>query len=151
MISEITLKYLSAQKRLDALALKKAGRNSAAIYLMGYALELALKRKITQTLNFSGGSPEWPAEFSTYLMQIQAFNSIATGVQLSSIRQIKNHKLELLLSYSGAESRVKASYVDEWLIVKDWNPEDRYVLSRYTKIKVAEFIRAAQLILGEII
>ena len=47
-----TMDYLIAQRSRDALALNKVNRNSAAIYLMGYALELALKRKICNTWNY---------------------------------------------------------------------------------------------------
>lgn len=39
MITQATLKYLASQKQKDAIVLLRQGRNSASVYLMGYALE----------------------------------------------------------------------------------------------------------------
>jgi len=59
------LKYLSAQKVKDAQVLFRHGRNNGAIYLMGYALEFSLKRKIIQTFGFAQGFPEKRSELAT--------------------------------------------------------------------------------------
>ena len=151
MIDAWSLNFLSGQKRLDAIALKRAGRMSAAIYLMGYALEFALKHKIAHTLAFASGFPESRSELNFYAPQIQTFNTISTGIPLTNIGQIKNHKLDLLLSYSGAESRIKSSYLNEWMIVREWNPENRYIIKRYSKDKVNEFLKAGEVIVNEIV
>jgi hypothetical protein len=48
-----TLKYLAAQKQNDAQVLFRHQRNAGAIYRMGYAIELSLKRKLSHTLGFN--------------------------------------------------------------------------------------------------
>lgn len=45
MIDAKTLQKLSAQRVIDSMVLLKGKRYSAAIYLMGYAIEIGLKRK----------------------------------------------------------------------------------------------------------
>ncbi len=150
MININTFKYLSNQKKRDAATLLSNQRNSRAIYLMGYALEFALKRKVSQTLGFHQGFPEKSIEFSIYFTQINGFNSLSTGIELTNLHQIKNHNLSQLLIYSGAEIRIKASYNTEWLVVKDWDPEDRYKVKKYSKRKAKTFVRSANKILAQI-
>jgi|SRR5271156_1446865 len=151
MVLPKTLKYLSIQKQKDAHALLQKRRNNAAIYLMGYALELALKRKITQTLGFNQGFPEIKPDFDQYSIQIATFNTINSGIQLNRLKQIKSHGLSQLLTYSGAEVRIITHYYKEWLVVKDWNPENRYKIKRYSGVKAKNFIYSAKKILVEIV
>jgi len=151
MILSNTLKYLASQKLKDAETLYRHGRNSGAVYLMGYAIEFSLKRKLSHTLGFNNGFPENPTEFGLYTMQINQFHAVNTGIQLTRLRQIKTHLLGDLLTFSGAETRVVANCYPEWLIVKTWNPEDRYVRRRISRQKAAEFLRSARRILREIV
>ena len=125
MIALDTLKYLSGQKLRDARVLFHNNRNAGAVYLMGYVLELSFKRKVCQTIGFSHGFPESTADFHTYTNQIQRF-TINTGIGLTQLKQIKNHDLNMLLTFSGIESIILSSYNDDWRRVKDWNPENRY-------------------------
>ncbi len=53
MISVATLRALSAARLEDARALLAAGQNEGAIYLCGYAVELALKARICETLDWT--------------------------------------------------------------------------------------------------
>ena len=151
MLSLTTLAYLSSQKKKDAAVLFRGGRYSGAIYLMGYALELSLKRKISQTLGFVTGFPEDKNELNSYGPQMTAWNAISTGVSLTKIKEIKNHDLNLLIKYSGAESRIVASYYSNRLGVKDWNPEDRYKIRRYSKKNAKDFMNSAKKILTQIV
>ena len=150
MISIITLQYLTAQNQKDAEALYKQNRNTAAIYLMGYALELGFKRKIVHTLGFVHGFPESPIDFNLYTSQIAAFNAISTGVTLNQLRQIKNHNLNQLIIFSGAESKIKSLFLADWHVVQGWNPEDRYKIKRFKRLQVSDFIRSVKVILREI-
>ena len=150
MISLSTLRYLTTQKIKDASILFRNGRHNGAVYLMGYALEFTLKRKISLTFGFSQGFPENGTELNTYSAQINLFHRLNTGVQLSRIAQLRNHRLNDLLIYSGESARVTALYYSEWQTVSVWNPEDRYVRQRITRIRATEFMRSAKLILREI-
>jgi|GEM_PF-5891991 len=58
MISLRNLTYLATQKRKDAEVLFASGRYNGAVYLMSYALELMLKRRIAHTLSFASGFPD---------------------------------------------------------------------------------------------
>ena len=147
MITEPTLYYLSRQKIKDADVLFRHGRNNASIYLIGYALEFCLKRKISQAFGFAHGFPENRADFGIYSSQIIRLNSLNTGIQLSSIR---HHRLDDLLTYSGLRPRITAQFHTEWLTVMTWNPEHRYIRTRITRKRAQGFIRAAKIILREI-
>ena len=151
MINISTLKYLSIQRKKDAQSLLSNQRNSGAIYLMGYALEFALKRKVSLTLGFMNGFPEFKNDFNFYSSQISNFNTLKTGILLTDLKQIKNQDLDKLLNYSGLSTRITNSYYHEWLEVKDWNPEDRYKIKRYSKRKAKSFVRSANTILAQIV
>lgn len=92
----------------DVDVLLQHGRADVAEYLCGYIVELALKARICRTLNWAG-FPETRKEFENY----------------SSFR---THKLEVLLSMSGQEQRIKAEHLNEWSAVEKWDPESRYHL-----------------------
>jgi hypothetical protein len=150
MIDLRVLKYLASQKRKDAEVLFRLKRNNGAIYLMGYALEFSFKRKVCQTLGFNNGFPESSSELNLYTLQIAQFNSISSTISLTQLRQIKNHDLNQLLIYSGAQTRIINSYLNEWLLVRNWSPENRYRIQRFTNEKTTSFMKASRLILKEI-
>jgi hypothetical protein len=150
MISLVTLQYLSGQKVKDADILFRYGRNNGAIYMMGYALEFSLKRKISLTFGFAAGFPESGAELNAYSSQNNLFHTLSTGPQLIRIGHLRHHRLNDLLTYSGVRPRITALYYPEWLVMNRWNPENRYVRQRVTKVRAAEFIKSAKLILREI-
>lgn len=96
-----------ARARLeDVDVLLQHDRVDGAEYLCGYVVELALKARIRRTLNWQG-YPETRREFESY-------------------SSFKTHKLEVLLSLTGQEQRVKGEYLGDWSAVEKWDPEARY-------------------------
>ena len=83
-----------------------AKRYDGASYLCGYAVEVGLKAKICETLKWKG-FPSTNKEFANY----QSF---------------KTHSLDVLLTLSGVEEKVKKRYLVEWSVVAEWDPEARY-------------------------
>jgi hypothetical protein len=106
MISTADLKKLARARIKDAKALLKAGRYDGAIYICGYAVEVGLKLRICKTLKWAS-FPEKTAEFSSY-------------------KSFKTHDLDVLLHLSGIEARIKKTYLFEWSVVGQWDPETRY-------------------------
>jgi len=91
------------QARLqDAAVLYEASRYDGSVYLCGYAIELGLKAKICQALQWD----EYP-----------------TG---NKYQTFKTHDLDILLHLSGLENKVKLNHFFQWSIVAQWNPEARY-------------------------
>jgi HEPN domain-containing protein len=121
-----------ARARLeDAGILLASKRYDGAIYLCGYAVELALKAKICQTLNWSG-YPSTSGEFKDY----QSF---------------RTHDLDVLLHLTGREEFVKTSLFTEWSAVAQWNPNARYQTIGTTKEQDAQsMISAAKFLLEKI-
>ena len=106
MIAAKDLRTIARARLRDARVLLRARRFDGAFYLCGYAVELALKARICQTLKWTG-FPETSQDFK-------------------GLQSVKTHDLEVLLRFSGVESRVKASHLAEWSVVLDWNPDKRY-------------------------
>jgi hypothetical protein len=109
--------YLRAAKILN----RATSRNpDASAYLCGYAVEIALKARICQTLSW-GGYPETNAEFRYFL-------------HLSG-REDRIKKNPDLLT--------------DWSVARPWNPEQRYsrVGSR-TDVHAREMIEATSRLLG---
>jgi hypothetical protein len=129
--------------------LYKHNRNSGAIYLMGYALELSLKRKLSQAFGFTRGFPETGAEFNSYGPQITALHALGIGIR--RVNDIRIHNLNTLLNYSGFQLRITTTLYSEWLIVSTWTPESRYLRRRVTKQQAFDFLHAARLILQIIV
>lgn len=106
MIDRTELRRIAQERWKDAKALLKAERYDGAIYLGGYVVELALKSRICKTLKWKS-FPQTRSEF-------QSFQSF------------KTHDLDVLLSLSGAEDKIKIRYLAEWSAVTTWDPEARY-------------------------
>lgn len=100
------LKSISRARLRDAKVLLRAKRYDGAVYLCGYAVELALKARMCQTLRWAG-FPETQKEFK-------------------GLGSVKTHDLEILLRFSGIEPRIKTKYFAPWSVVLDWDPEKRY-------------------------
>ncbi len=90
----------------DVQVLWENGRFDAARYLCGYIVELALKARICRTLGWKG-FPDSRSEFE-------------------NLTSFKTHRLDVLLSLSGQEQRIKAEALREWSEVASWDPELRY-------------------------
>jgi len=79
----------------------------AAVYLSGYAIELALKARICKTL-------KWAQFPDSSIKNPQTF---------------KTHHLETLLALSGIKDKVKLAHHAEWIMITQtikWDPEIRY-------------------------
>lgn len=106
MLTIEELKEIARARLRDAEILHRAGRNDAAGYLLGYAIEIALKARMCQTLHW-GGFPETTKEFR----------------QLQGLRI---HDLRDLLRLSGRKEKVSGVYISLWAELEPWHPSDRY-------------------------
>jgi hypothetical protein len=89
MIDRDELRRIAQSRLEDAQVLLRAGRYDGAIYICGYAVEMALKARIFDTLSWSG-YPSTRSEFQNY----QTF---------------RTHDLNVLLRLSGIENRLERS------------------------------------------
>ena len=129
MISAADLKSVSRGRLKDAQVLQKAGRFDGAIYMCGYAVEIALKARACRTLKWAG-FPETNAEFA-------------------ALQSFKTHNLEVLLRLSGTERKIRSKFLAEWSIVLGWNPETRYrKMGTATKQDALDMIAAVTNIVG---
>jgi hypothetical protein len=107
----------------------RARRFDGAVYLCGYAVELALKARLCRSLRWNA-FPETPHEFR-------------------GLQSVKTHDLEILLRLSGVEDRIKTSYMAEWSTVLDWDPEKRYqAVGVSTRQQASDMITATARLLG---
>ena len=108
MIANNDLKSIANDKLLDAEVLLNGSRFDGAVYVCGYAVEVALKFRICRTLNW----PEFPS----------------TRKDFENYRSLGVHDLDVLLSFTGLESTVKGKSLYDWSVVSKWDPEKRYEL-----------------------
>lgn len=106
MLATQEVRKIASARLRDAMVLLTAKRYDGAIYLCGYAVELALKARICKTL-------KWPGYPETYK-------------EFEPLKSFRVHDLDVLLRLTGREAAVKASYFVEWSAVAAWNPEARY-------------------------
>ncbi|MHB8792555.1 MAG: HEPN domain-containing protein [Thermoleophilia bacterium] len=106
MIDKNQMKKIARARLGDAQVLLDYKRYEGAIYVCGYAVELALKVRICKTLKWTS-FPTSRNEFSNY-------------------RSFKTHNLDVLLHLCGIENRIKTELLAEWSAVAQWDPEARY-------------------------
>lgn len=106
MITKSDLRKRARAKLKDAEILLKNKRYDGAVYLSGYVMELILKARTCRNLSWAG-FPETNNEFQNY-------------------RSFKTHNLDILLSLSGIEQKIKFNHFIDWNNVNQWNPEMRY-------------------------
>ena len=99
MIEATELRRMAEARQADAIVLHRAGRYDAAMYLCGYAIELALKARICETLNWRA-FPEERGEFRNY-------------------QSLQTHNLNVLLDFTGIQGRVNSEYAEAWKDVKE--------------------------------
>jgi len=129
MIDTATLRVIANGRLDDARHLLQAGRFDGAVYLCGYAVELALKARICDTLGWPG-FPETSKEFQGY-------------------QSLKTHSLEILLSFTAQEQNIKANYSTDWWTVANWDPESRYTpLGTVPQGEAQDMINSATTLLG---
>jgi hypothetical protein len=82
-----------------------------------------LKARTCKTLNWTD-FPESNREFENY-------------------RSFRTHNLDILLSLSGLESKIKINYFLDWNVVNQWNPEMRYgPIGSVTNLQAKEMIES---------
>jgi HEPN domain-containing protein len=127
MISRTELRQIAQARLQDARALRDRGRYDGAVYVCGYAIEVALKARICQTLRWPG-FPETNKEFE--------------GKQ-----SFRTHDLNLLLHLSGVEDLIRSRYLTPWTVASRWTPEWRYqVVGSVTRTQAGDMIAAAQIL-----
>lgn len=107
MIATAELRRIADAKLADAVDLYRLGRYDSSIYLCGYAVELALKARICDTLGWAG-YPEARGEFR----DLQSF---------------RTHDLGMLIHLSGQEARIKNDFPGAWRVVSQWNSAASYL------------------------
>lgn len=129
MIDQAELLRIAQERLKDAETLLAAGRYEGAIYLGGYVVELALTCKICRTLNWKS-FPQTKKEFQAY----QSF---------------KTHDLDVLLSLSGVEEKIRTGHFAEWSAVATWAPEARYnPIGSANKADTELLVESARKLLG---
>lgn len=142
MIKKKYLKLLISEKLTDSEILLKNDRYTTSVYIAGYSVELALKLKICRMFKFKDGFPEDRQEFMTYQNSVGSMERLE-GV-ISQISHIRNHDLNKLLKYSGAEMRVKENKFEDWMTLNTWYPELRYKINEVSKSEAEKFFRATR-------
>jgi len=125
MIARSDLRKIARARLRDAEVLLDKRRYDGAIYLCGYSVEVALKARICRALRWTE-FPETAREFDGY-------------------KSLRTHRLDVLLHFSGEETRIKTRLMPEWSIVATWEPEVRY--RRVGKAKAgdaADMVQAAR-------
>ena len=89
MLTIAELRSISASRIDEAQALLDAGHYDGVVYLCGYAVELALKARICETLSWAG----YPY----------------TNREFRELQSFRTHNLRLLLRLSGQDSRIKGA------------------------------------------
>jgi len=129
MLAITDLEKIATARIKDAEVLLNARRYDGAIYLCGYAVEIALKARICKTLGWSV-YPSTKREFENY----QSF---------------KTHNLDVLLRLSGIEQKIKVKLFAEWSAVAAWDPEIRYKpIGSATKEETNFMIDSSKKLLG---
>jgi hypothetical protein len=125
------LRKLARARLKDAEVLFESKRYDGVVYVVGYAVEYALKARIARTL----GWKDFPS----------------TGGEFEDLRSLRVHKLPVLLKLSGREQTVKAKHSDDWNAVAAWDPEARYRPIGGASRRDAELMVAAvKVILGDL-
>ena len=149
MISKQNIRELINQKLKDSDALISKRRYGTAFYISGYALELALKLKICKIFKFTQGFPENKIEFQYYQNTVKQNQLLSKTIK--NIQDIRNHDLNKLLFYSGAEYKVRLNLIIEWAAVVDWNPEMRYKIIKIKKQATVYKLNALKSIIKKIL
>jgi len=127
VIAVSELRRVARDRLDDAAVLLGSARYDGAAYLVGYAVEIALKGRISKSLKWLD-FPETTKEFEGY-------------------STFRTHKLPILLRLSGREEVIKTKYFAEWSAVSAWDPETRYRPSGSVGQRDAELMIASARVL----
>jgi hypothetical protein len=106
MIARSDMRRIAQARLQDARALRDRGRYDGAVYLCGYAIEIALKTRVCLTLRWLG----FPS----------------TAREFEGKQSFRTHDLGILLELSGIETMMRSRYLTQWSAVASWVPELRY-------------------------
>ncbi len=164
MATKTELRTLARARLKEAQILFEAKRYDAATYLCGYAVELALKARICQTLGYTH-FPETNKAFLQMTCEIAEKSLKSKRFQkLYSInpndfcalyeryfqnpRFLKVHDLLTLLKFSGVREKIKNHFSLEWSIVEKWNPEIRYKpIGSHTRQTTQDMLTSTQVLM----
>lgn len=149
MISTNVLRELINQKLKDTNILIAGKSYSSAIYMAGYALELALKLKVCKILKLKQGFPGNKTEFVFY-QNSQKSQPLLAGT-IMQIKDVRNHNLNKLLFYSGLEYQIRLNYLNEWNLVIGWHSEMRYKVQKVLKKEAINNINAVKILVANIL
>ena len=125
------LKRISRARFKDATVLYQSRRYDGAMYICGYAVEIALKARICKTLGWAC-YPSTKTEFKGYT-------------------KFRTHDFDRLIKLSGVEVKIKTKYLAEWSLVAKWNPGARYYpINSVGKKNVKLMIESAQIIMRKL-
>lgn len=124
------LRRIARARLKDAEALIEARRYDGAVYLCGYAVEAVLKARICRTLKWLTYPP--------------------TGT-FKSFESFRTHSLDVLLTLSGVEQKIKSGFLREWSAVAQWDPQARYDPTGELKKADAEvMLESAKILMGKL-
>ena len=128
MILRADLRAIARARLKASEVLLTSRRYDGAIYLCGYAVEISLKARLCQSLNWPGW-PETAQDFKQY-------------------PSLKIHDLDSLVMLSGVGARIKASHLLDWPTVREWRPDLRYRrIGTATRQNAEDMIAAARRIM----
>ncbi len=130
MLGKTKLTKIARTRLTEARILHRNKKYDGAVYLCGYATELALKKKIIEVLNWRS-YPESKKEFE-------------------DLRSFKVHALGILLKLSGQEKKLfkRNKLLAKWQIIQGWDPEVRYrEIGKIAKVESKETIDATEALL----
>ena len=129
MITRADLNKTARAHLRDAGILYKRGSYDGAVYLCGYAVEIALKARICRTLRWAG-FPSTPGEFQY-------------------VKSVQTHNFDALVLFTGIETRILPALTAQWVQVKNWSPELRYSrVGTQSEPEAAEMMAATRILLG---
>jgi HEPN domain-containing protein len=129
MVLLADLEKLAQEHLNDAAALLAAGRYDGGVHLCGYAVEIALKARICNTLGWKK-FPDSGHEYRSFLI----------------------HDLDVLLHLSGRENHIRTTLLGEWSNVASWRPEVRYKpVGHASAPDLTQMIESAKKLLAELL
>jgi hypothetical protein len=121
------IRKIAKSKLKDAIVLFENKRYDGSVYICGYAVELGLKHQICKKLKWN----EYPP-----------------GNNFQNYKSFKTHNLDILLSLTGKEAIIKASYFADWSNVAFWDPEARYsAIGSISKADTQNMIQSTKILL----
>ena len=121
-MNRVELQQLAEERAREAETLLNAGHWSGTYYLIGYAVECALKACIAKLTNLHD-FPDKDRTLKSYSHDVEAL------VHIAGLKVLRN-----------AEASANRIFDDNWQIVKDWNEQARY--QRWTEAKARELFTA---------